>query len=128
MNDQFQPTRRRWSRKFADAFRGVWVVVCDNNSYWVHGLFAVATVAMAAALGVESWRWCVLALCITAVLATETLNTAMEELAKAIDDRFNPHVRDALDMGSAAVLIAALGAALVGLIVLLPPLWALLRP
>ena len=53
------------------------------------------------------------------VLVAEMLNTAMEVLAKAVDPDVNPHVRDALDIGSAAVLLAAAGAVVVGGIVFL---------
>ena len=71
------------------------------------------------ALGVQAWQWCVLLLCISLVLVTEMFNTALEAMAKAIDPSVNPHIRDALDMGSAAVLLAAAGSVATGAIVFL---------
>ena len=67
----------------------------------------------------QSWQWCAVLVCIIAVFVAEMLNTALEELAKAVDLDFNPHIRDALDMGSAAVLLAAVGAVTVGAVVFL---------
>ena len=46
-------------------------------------------------------------------------NSAMEHLAKAIEKDHNPHLGDALDTGSAAVLFASLVAGAVGAIVLI---------
>ncbi len=121
-----KPDKRSWSRKFADAFRGTWIAYADNSSFWVHTLCALAVVAAAWWLQLDTLRWAVLVICILAVFSLEAVNTALEELAKAIDQEFNPRVRDALDIGSAAVLIAALGAVVVGVLILLPPLLELL--
>jgi len=114
--------RRTWLRKFSDAFRGTWVAFRDNSSFWVHVSCALGVTAAAWGLQLSPLRWAILLLCIALVMGIEALNTALEEMAKAVDKQFNPHVRDALDIGSAAVLIVALGAAIVGGIVLLPPL------
>jgi len=117
-----KPNRRTWLRKFSDAFRGTWVAFRDNSSFWVHVACALGVAATAWFVRLGPVRWSILLLCISLVLGIEALNTALEEMAKAVDKRFNPHVRDALDIGSAAVLIVALGAVIVGGIVLLPPL------
>jgi diacylglycerol kinase len=45
-------------------------------------------------------------------------NSAIERLARALEHEYNADLGDALDVASAAVLIAALTAAAVGLIVL----------
>ena len=74
-------------------------------------------------------EWCLLLLCITIVLAAEMFNSALESLAKAVADKPDPHVGRALNIGSAAVLIAAIGAATVGAIIFgnwlmkLPDFW-----
>ena len=71
-------------------------------------------------------EWCVLLVCIAMVLAAETFNSALELLAKAITDEHDPRLADALDIGSAAVLVASIGAALVGSILFLHRLGVLL--
>ncbi|NQU23523.1 MAG: diacylglycerol kinase family protein, partial [Candidatus Nealsonbacteria bacterium] len=53
------------------------------------------------------------------VFCAEMFNSALESLAKAITDQFDPHVRTALNVGSAAVLVASIGAAIVGAIIFL---------
>ena len=70
--------------------------------------------AAAAALRLERLEWYVLLLCITVVLVAEMFNSALESLARAVTTGHDPHIGDALDIAAAAVLVAAIGAAIVG--------------
>lgn len=106
--------RRTWLSKFRDAFRGWALAVRGQSSFAVHLVVAAAVVAVAAALRVSLVEWCLLGLCIVAVLAAELFNTAIEYLAKAVSKEQDPNIGAALDIASSAVLLAALGAAAVG--------------
>ena len=106
-----------WLRKFRHAFRGIRIASRGQNSFLVHIPVACFVLAVAAQLHVSTTEWCMLVLCVTLVISAELFNTAMEHLAKAITTEFNPRVRDALDISSAAVLIAALGASVVGALI-----------
>jgi len=115
--------RRSWWRKFADAIRGVVWGVRGENSFVVHALCAIAVVILAASLpGVTRTDWCLLILCISAVMAAELFNSALERLAAAVHPDEHPQVGAALDIASGAVLVGALGAAVTGLMILGPPL------
>jgi diacylglycerol kinase len=114
---------RTWSRKFADAFRGLWRVIRTQSSFAVHLCMAAVVVAAAAWLRVSATDWCLLVFAIGLVLMAEILNTGIESLARAPGSRRHPRFRDALDMASAAVLVAAVAAAMVGLIVFGSRLW-----
>jgi diacylglycerol kinase (ATP) len=119
MNAKFEPTKRSWPRKFAAAGRGVWLGIRGQKSFLVHVPAAVAVVVAGALLGVSRIEWCILSICITIVLVAELLNSALESIAKAIDDNYNQRLADSLDIASGAVLIAAIGAAATGAIVFL---------
>ena len=119
-------SRRTWSRKFADAFRGLSRAVRSQSSFAVHLAAAGGVAAAAAWFRVQAWEWCLLTLAIGLVLMAEIFNTGIESLARGPGSRRHPRLRDALDMASAAVLVAALAAAIVGLIVFVPRLTALL--
>ena len=111
---------RTWSRKFADAFRGLGRAVRTQSSFAVH-LAAAAAVAIAGAFfRVSAVEWCLLAFAIGLVLVAEIFNTAVESLARGPGSRRHPRLRDALDMASAAVLLAAITAAVIGVIVFGP--------
>ena len=112
--------RRSWGKKFADAFRGMALAMWGQSSFAVHGIIALAVLAASAYLRVTTTDFVLLLLCITLVLVAETFNSSLERLAKAVDCNPNADLGAALDISSAAVLWAALGAASIGLIVLLP--------
>ena len=107
--------QRTWREKFGDAFHGLKAGVRGQSSFFVHFFMSALVVATGVALGVDSQaEWGVLILCITVVLPAEMFNSAIESLARAITSEVDPHVGTALDIGSAAVLVASIGAALVG--------------
>lgn len=118
MSEPYQPPKRSWPRKFADAFRGLWIGVRGQSSFIVHFVAAALVVTAGAILRVNLTQWCLLALCITIVMAAEMFNSALETLSKAIDDQPNDHLARGLNIASAAVLITALGAVAVGAVIL----------
>jgi diacylglycerol kinase len=116
-----------WARMFVHAVRGVLVAVGREPNFLVHGAAAAAVVALGAWLELSAERWALLALCIALVLTAEIVNTAIEHLARAITPSQHPEIRDALDVASGAVLVATIGAVVVGVVLLGPPLVAALR-
>ena len=110
--------RPSWLRKFACAFRGIAVGIREQNSFYVHFPVTAAVLAAAWWLEVSRTEWCLLLLCIAGVVTCELFNSAIEHLAKAITREENPHLRDALDAASGAVLVAAMAAAGVGCLTL----------
>ena len=98
----------------------MWIAVRSGGSFNVHVLVSVLVVGCAAFFRVTPGEWCLLILCIALVFAAEIQNTGLEVLAKAIRQEYDPTLRDALDIGSGAVLAAAMGAAVVGLAIFIP--------
>ncbi|HTN77187.1 MAG TPA: diacylglycerol kinase [Pirellulaceae bacterium] len=124
MPDAYQPPPRSWLRKFAAALAGIVQGMAGQASFLIHLPMAGLVIGAGAFLQVSRHDWCLLLLCIALVLAAELFNSALERLAKAITREENEHLRAGLDMASGAVLMVALGAAAVGLLVLLPHLIA----
>jgi len=115
-----------WPEKFRCAFRGLRRGVRGQKSFLAHFALAAAVVVCAALMRVSLLEWCILLSSITVVLTAEMLNSALEWMARAISDEEHDYLGTALDIGAAAVLIASLGASLVGLIVFLHRLGVLL--
>jgi diacylglycerol kinase len=118
---------RSWIRKFRDAFRGVKEGVRGQSSFFVHFFIAAAVVATGLVLRVNLYEWCLLVLCIAGVITAEMFNSAFESMARAITHQRDPHLGDSLDIGSAAVLVASVGASIVGAIIFGNRLGLLLR-
>ena len=124
MTGRFRP--HSWRHKFWHAYRGLNRAIRTQHSFAVHLAIGGLAVGLAALLQVTAVEWAVLAVTIGLVLVTETVNTAMESLARAVDTGFHPRLRDALDIASAAVLLAAATAVAVGLALFGPRLVSLL--
>ena len=107
-----------WSLKFRNAFRGMRVGVLGQSSFYMH--FAIMAFVFVAAifLQVSLLEWCVLLLCMGLVLSAELFNSSIEFLARAITDEQDDDIRDALDIASGAVLMAAIFAAIIGVTIL----------
>jgi diacylglycerol kinase len=116
-----------WPNKFRWAARGARRAVASERNFRVHLAMALAVAVAGGVLRVDYWEWCVLVLCVAIVLTAELFNTAIEHLARAITDEHNQEIRDALDTGGGAVLVAALGAAAVGGLVFVHRLGALVE-
>ena len=94
-----------------------------NPHAWIH-LAATATVlALATALRVNAAGWCWLIVAMAAVWMAEALNTAVEPLADAACPDHHPLVGRAKDVAAGGVLLAAIGAAGIGLLVFGSALW-----
>jgi diacylglycerol kinase len=115
-DDPLSP-ERSWADKFRDAFRGLKAGVRERSTYFVHFFATAAVIVAAAVLRVDRYEWCLLLLCITGVLVAEMFNSALEAMAKAVTSESHPHLRDSLDIGAAAVLVASIGAAIVGTLI-----------
>ena len=114
------------ARSFGYAFRGVVTLLATQHNAWIHAAASVAVVGLGVALGVNRLEWALLIFAIALVWAAEGLNTALEWLCDVAAPEYNPLVKKAKDVAAAAVLLAAIGSALIGLLVFGPRLLALL--
>ncbi len=121
-----QPIRHRWRDKFRCAFRGLYLGTRGQDSFIVHISAAIAVIALAAWLELPRSQWCVLLLAIGLVMVTELVNSSLEHLVRGVHPEHHPRIGEALDIASAAVLLASMAAVTTGAIVFVPPLWQLL--
>ena len=110
---------------FGHALRGLGVLLRQPNAQ-IHVAVALGVTALGLALQVSALEWCALALAMALVLGAEALNTAIELVVDMAQPEWHALARDAKDVAAAGVLLASVGAAVVGLWVLGPKLWALL--
>ena len=108
---------RSWAAKFRGAFCGIRRGVRGQSSFTVHFIATAIVIIVAALLRADAIQWCILLICITMVLAAEMFNTALEYLAKGITDRHDENIGLALEIASGAVLVASIGASIVGAII-----------
>ena len=125
MTRPFEFTGRIRSFKFA--FVGIWTMLKSQHNEWVHACATVAVVAAGLFFAVSAAEWCWLVLAIMAVWTAEALNTAFEFLADVASPDFHPLVKHSKDVAAGAVLISAIGAVVIGLLVLGPHVLELMK-
>jgi len=113
---------------FGFAFAGLRYAWRTQRNLRIHAALTLATVAMAGLLRFDALRWAILILTIAMVWAAELLNTALEAVVDLASPALHPLARIAKDVSAGMVLVCAIAAALVGLALFGPALWALWRP
>ena len=104
------------------ALQGVAHLVRTQPNARLHLLAALLVGAAGFYFGLSRVEWLWLTVAIVLVWSAEAFNTALELLADALHPEPHPGVGRAKDVAAAAVLIAAVGAAVIGLLVFMPHL------
>jgi diacylglycerol kinase len=113
------------ARSFGYAFSGWWYVIRTQRNAWIHAAVSMAVIAVSLWLGLPLRDWAVIILAIAIVWTAEFVNTALEAVVDlASEHRHHELAKVGKDVGAAAVLISAGSAALIGFLILGPPLWA----
>jgi diacylglycerol kinase (ATP) len=105
-------------QSFRYAFRGISEMLRTEFNVRVHAIATIAVVAVGFAIGFSHTEWLAITLSITGVWCAEGFNTAFEALCDVASPEYHPKVERAKDIAAGAVLIAATGASVVGILVL----------
>jgi len=116
--------RRSGSRiaSFGHALAGLAHVLKTQRNAWIHALASLAVVVLALWLQLSLTHWALLFLAMAMVWMAEFVNSALEATVDLASPQVHPLAKVGKDVGAAAVLIAAASAALVGFLILGPPL------
>jgi len=113
-------------QSIVNALRGMGVLLRSQPNARLHLAATVTVGIFGAAFGVTGSEWALIVLAITLVWGAEALNTALEVLADAVEAAYHPMIGKAKDVAAGAVLITAIGAAVIGLLVFVPYVMAAL--
>ena len=101
-------------RRLGYARAGIRLVWRREKTFRTHSRFALAALAATAALRVGPVWWALVILCIAIVVALEAMNSALEYLIDRLHPELHEEIRCAKDAAAGAVLLASIGAAIVG--------------
>lgn len=112
---------------FRYAFAGIGYVIRTQRNFRLHLLVSACVIGMGVWLHISLDQWAILAVMMALVLHAELVNTALEAVVDKASPEIHPLAKIAKDCAAGAVLITALLAVLVGLLILGPPLLAIIR-
>ena len=110
------------ARSVGSAIEGISMMIRTQHNAWIHAVATFLAILAGILLQISIDDWCWLTLAIIIVWITEALNTSFEVLCDVASPEFHPLVKQAKDIAAGAVLISSLGAVVIGMLVLCPPL------
>lgn len=117
-----RPHKRSVSRvaSFGHAWRGMRCLVASQINARIHVAATVVVVGLGWWLKIAVLEWALLTAMIALVLCAEALNTGIEWVVDLASPEWHELARNAKDVAAAGVLLASLGALVVGMLVLGP--------
>ncbi len=112
---------------FKYAFQGLKYCFYTQRNMVIHAITGVLVIMLAFYLRISLTGMLFLLTAIILVMVTEILNTALEKAIDLFTSERNRLAHRAKDIAAGAVLLTSLFALIIGLCILGPPLWDMLR-
>jgi diacylglycerol kinase len=114
---------RNWGDVFKNAFSGAVNALSSQKNFKIHLSVSFLVLVMGLWLKVSILEMAILVFAITLGLAIETINTAFEKTVDLVTSEYHPLAKAAKDISAGAMLIVSIGMAIIGILILFPPLW-----
>lgn len=109
------------AKSFQFAFKGIADLFSGSHPNAIVHLLAVLLVCLAAFfLKISTNEWLVIIICFIVVISLEAMNSAIEYVVDLVSPDYHPLAKKAKDMAAGAVLLAAIGSAIIASIIFLP--------
>jgi len=113
---------RKLSDSFRNAFRGLGQAFVRERNMRIHTATAVLCILLGVVCCLDPISWAVVFVAIGLVVVAELLNTAIERVMDMINPEYSRKAGAVKDIAAGAVLVAAIVAAILGILVFAPPL------
>jgi diacylglycerol kinase len=105
---------------FRYAFQGIGDLFRTQPNSQVHALVSLLVIAAGFFFKIDRTEWLIIVVCIVLVISLEAMNTAIVYLTDLVSPDYHPLAGRTKDVAAGAVLIAAMGTIIVGLLIFLP--------
>lgn len=109
------------------AWQGLLLAFRTERSFRIQSAAAFVVIVAAFLIPFRSWERALLLLATASVLVLELLNSMVERLIDLVKPRMHSYVRDIKDLMAAAVLLASVFSAALGILIVWPYLPSFLR-
>jgi diacylglycerol kinase (ATP) len=113
---------RKWLESANHAINGILHVVKTQRHMRYHLFAAILVLILSFLLGIKRPELIVLVVLAIMVISTEMINTAIEDIINILFRKYDARAKTIKDIAAGAVFISALGAAVLGYIILSEPL------
>lgn len=123
LKEKFSVRKRK--KSFNYAFEGIKSLLADEHNSRIHLVAAIIVIALGLFFELNRNEWFMIILSIGFVFASELFNSSIENISDLVSPEKNQYIKKAKDQGAAAVLIAAICSAIIGLWIFVPKILAL---
>lgn len=113
-------------RSFGYAFAGLKRFFLTEHNVWIHSVAAILAIILGFLLKISALEWVGVLFVMGLVLVAEAFNTCIEKIMDRVVPGQDEIVKYVKDLAAGAVLIAAIIAAIIGVIIFLPKIIHLL--
>lgn len=114
-------------KSFGYAFEGIFAGIRGERNMKIHCFAAVCVVVAGVMFHISVTEWCICLVLFGLILSLELVNTAIEAVVDLVTEDKKPLAKLAKDTAAGAVLIAAVMAAMAGLLIFVPKLISFLK-
>ncbi len=114
-------------KSFGYAFEGIFAGIRGERNMKIHCFAAVCVVVAGVLFHISVTEWCICLVLFGLILSLELVNTAIEAVVDLVTEDKKPLAKLAMDTAAGAVLIAAVMAAMAGLLIFVPKLISFLK-
>ncbi|MDR2928968.1 MAG: diacylglycerol kinase family protein [Cytophagaceae bacterium] len=122
-NEKFSIKKRL--KSFVYAFNGLLLLIKNEHNARIHLVTTVCAVIAGFWFNISSLEWIVIIFAIGFVISFEIVNSSIEQLADFVSPERREKIKSVKDLAAAAVLVAAITAACIGLVIFIPKIIAM---
>lgn len=119
-NDKPRLNGGKLHHSFGFALSGIVHAFVENRNLRIHMIMGIAAFVLSYLLGITRIEKLIILLVILLVIASEMINTALEEMTDLITNEHRQEAKAAKDVAAGMVLVAAVGAVIVGAVIFFP--------
>ncbi|HLC14824.1 MAG TPA: diacylglycerol kinase [Thermodesulfovibrionia bacterium] len=111
---------REWVESANHAINGILYAAKSERHVRYHLYAALFILLFSFIIGVDRYEFLAIAITVIMVILAEMINTAIEAVVDLLTDQYNKYAKIAKDVAAGSVLITAVGAFVIGYVILFP--------
>ena len=108
---------------FGYAFEGIFSSFKTERNMKIHISIMLMVIIAGILLKINKYEWIICIICFATVISGELFNTAIEVVVDMVMPHKDEKAKLAKDVAAGAVLVLAIGAAIIGLIIFIPKIF-----
>ena len=105
---------------FKYAIEGIWTSFKTERNMKIHIFIMILVIIAGSILKINKSEWIICIILFAIVIGSELFNTSIETIVDMVMPEKNEKAKIAKDVSAGAVLVVAIGAAIIGLVIFVP--------